>query len=73
MMLLDNMESEEFYRLVIRFVDREDPYAMSFAALDQATRLQLAEVTTTQAASGNHNWMDETCQLPCRDYGRMPD
>jgi hypothetical protein len=44
MMLLDGLESEEFDRLMERFIDREDPNAMSFEALGQAARLQLAEM-----------------------------
>ena len=41
MMLLDGLESEEFDLLMERFIDREDPNAVSFEALDQAARLQL--------------------------------
>jgi hypothetical protein len=63
MMLLDGLESEEFDCLMERFIDREDPNVMSFEALDQAARLQLAEVTTAQV-SGNHSLMDNARQLP---------
>jgi hypothetical protein len=48
MMLLDGLESEEFDRLMERFIDRADPNTMSFEALDQAARLQLAEATIAQ-------------------------
>ena len=48
MKVLDGLEVEEFDRLMEEFIDREDPNAMSFEALDQAARLQLAEATATQ-------------------------
>jgi hypothetical protein len=48
MKVLDGLEVEEFDRLMEEFIDRKDPDAMSFEALDQSARLQLAEVTTTQ-------------------------
>jgi len=48
MKVLDDMEVEEFDRLIDQFVDREDPNAVSFAALDEAARRQLAEVATAQ-------------------------
>jgi hypothetical protein len=48
MKVLDGLEVGEFDRLMEQFIDREDPDAMSAEALDQAIRLQLAEVTTTQ-------------------------
>jgi hypothetical protein len=48
MKVLDGLEAEEFDRLMEQFIDREDPNAMSLEALDQAARLQLAEVTAAQ-------------------------
>lgn len=48
MKVLDDLEVEEFDRLMEQYIDREDPDAMSFEALDRAARLQLAEVTTSQ-------------------------
>ncbi len=46
--VLDNLEAKEFDRLMGQFIEREDPNAISFAALDEATRQQLEQVTTTQ-------------------------
>jgi hypothetical protein len=64
MMLLDGLESEEFDHLVEQFIDREDPNAMSFEALDQAARLQLAEVASAQAASRDYLcWPNNTSVL----------
>jgi hypothetical protein len=40
--------SEGFDHLIEHFIDREDPNTMSFEALEQAARLQLAEVTIAQ-------------------------
>jgi hypothetical protein len=48
MKVLDGLKVEEYDLLIDEFIEREDPDAMSFEALDQAARLQLAEVKTTQ-------------------------
>jgi len=48
MKVLDGLEAEEFDRLMEQYIDREDPDAMSFEALDEVARLQLAEVVTSQ-------------------------
>jgi len=43
---LDGIEVAEFNQLVNQFIEREDPNAISFEALDEAVRRQLDEVTT---------------------------
>lgn len=48
MKILDGLSVEEYSRLIDEFIEREDPDTMSFEALDQAARLQLAEMKTTQ-------------------------
>jgi hypothetical protein len=47
MKVLDNIEPNEFEQLIEQFIEREDPNAISFDALDEAARQQLKEVTTT--------------------------
>ncbi len=44
--VLDGIEAAEFNQLVNQFIEREDPNAISFEALDEAARQQLDEVTT---------------------------
>jgi hypothetical protein len=44
--VLDGIEVAEFDQLIDRFIEREDPNAISFEALDEAARQQLDEVTT---------------------------
>ena len=46
--VLDGIEAAEFDRLVNQFVERQDPNAISFQALDEAARERLDEVTTTR-------------------------
>ena len=48
MKVLDGIEAAEFNRLVNQFIEREDPNAISFEALDEAARQQLDEVTTAR-------------------------
>lgn len=62
MKVLDGLDAEEFDRLMEQYIDREDPDAMSFEALDEAVRLQLAEVVTSQAeSSGTANSWRADC------------
>ena len=46
MKVLGDIETNEFDQLINRFIEREDPDAISFEALDEAARQQLDEVTT---------------------------
>ena len=46
--VLDGIEAAEFDRLVNQFIERKDPNAISFQALDEAARERLDEVTTTR-------------------------
>ena len=46
--VLDGIEVAEFNQLVSQFIEREDPNAISFEALDEAVRRQLDEVTTAR-------------------------
>ena len=60
--VLDGLDVEEFDRLMEQYIDREDPDAMSFEALDEAARLQLTEVVTSQAeSSGTANSWRADC------------
>ena len=43
---MDGIEAAEFNQLVNQFIERKDPNAISFEALDEAARQQLGEVTT---------------------------
>ncbi len=44
--VLNGIEVAEFNQLIAQFIEREDPNAISFEALDEAARQQLEEVTT---------------------------
>ena len=46
--VLDGIEVAEFDQLIAQFIEREDPNAISFEALDEAARQQLEKVTTAQ-------------------------
>jgi hypothetical protein len=48
MKILDGLGIEEYDWLIDEYIGQEDPDAMSVEALDQAARLQMAKVTTTQ-------------------------
>ncbi|MBU0491433.1 MAG: hypothetical protein KKA73_20480 [Chloroflexi bacterium] len=48
MKVLDGIQVNEFDHLVDRFIEREDPNALSFQALDEAARQQLDEVTAVR-------------------------
>ncbi len=45
--LFDGLQTDEFEKMVGDFIDREDPDAMSLAALDKAGRLELAQMAAT--------------------------
>ena len=44
--VLNGIEVTEFDQLIDQFIEREDPNAISFEALDKAVRQQLDKVTT---------------------------
>ena len=44
--VLDGIEVEEFNELMDQFIEREDPGALTFAALDEAIRKHLDKMTT---------------------------
>jgi hypothetical protein len=46
--VLDGIQATEFNQLIEQFIERDDPDALSAAALDQAARQQLEQVTTTR-------------------------
>ena len=46
--VLDGIEVTEFNQLIAQFVERQDPNAISFAALDEAAQQQLDRVTAAR-------------------------
>lgn len=46
--VLDGIEVQEFNALMEQFIEREDPDAITFTALDEAVHAHLDDVTTTR-------------------------